>query len=530
MNAAMQQLAQIYSRMPLSRKLSLLGVVLFLGAGFAAMFYWANRIQFQPLYTSLAPEDAAQVVEKLRAQKVPYKLDGGGTLVLVPAEKVYELRLALAGDGVLKGGTVGFEIFNKSDFGTTEFVQKLNFQRALQGELARTIKEFREVQDARVMVVMGKDSVFVEDSKPPSASVLLKLKSRMSPEKIEAVVNLVASAVEDLSPDRVTVVDTTGKVLSKGGGEEEKTGTIASTQLDHTRAIEKSLTQRIQSMLERIVGKGKAIVRVTADLDFDQVDVNEEIYDPDVQVVRSRQLVNESSDRKAGPAGAVSSVNPPVQKGGVKRGRETSDSNKRQDEIVNYEINRTIRRIAKPTGSIQRLSVAVVLDGTYRMETGPDGNPVRKYEARTDAELEQFKKIVQNAMGYSADREDQVTVESFPLAYMEEMAAPPAGGGIDWQRLLQNHGRTVINGVIIFLIFFFIVRPLIRSVKEIKSSVVENALPPPEQNKALPEPETKGALPEPEAISHQEKAATLSAQNMEKAANVVKGWLNEAPS
>ena len=164
------------------------------------------------------------------------------------------------------------------------------------------------------------------------------------------------------------------------------------------------------------------------------------------------------------------------------------------------------------------------------METGPDGSPVRKYEARTDAELDQFKKIVQNAMGYSADREDQVTVESFPLAYMEEMAAPPAGGGLDWQRLLQNHGRTVINGMIIFLIFFFIIRPLIRSVKEIKTSVVESALPPPEENKALPEPQTRGALPEPEAVSHQEKAATLSAQNMEKAASVVKGWLNEAPS
>jgi flagellar M-ring protein FliF len=529
MNAAIQQIINIYNRLPLSKKLLLAGVGVLLIAGFGAMFFWANRINYQPLYTNLTPEDAAQVVEKLKEQKMPYQLEGGGTMVMVPAEKVYELRLALAGDGVLKGGTVGYEIFNTSDFGTTEFVQKLNYQRALQGELARTIKEFQEVEDARVMVVMAKDSVFVEETKPPSASVLLKLKSRMSPEKISAVVNLVASAVEDLSPDRVTVVDTTGKVLSKGGGEEQKMGSIASTQFDHTLTIEKSLTQRIQSMLERIVGKGKAIVRVTANVVYDQVDINEEIYDPDVQVVRSRQSVSESSDRKAGPPGAVSSVNPATKQGITRRGRETSDTNKRQDEIVNYEINRTVKRTAKPTGSIKRLSVAVVLDGTYQSETDAEGNLVRKYVARTEAELEQFKKIVQNAMGYSADREDQVTVESFPLAYMDEMSAA-SSSGVDWQRLLKNHGRTIINSIIIMLIFFFIIRPLIRSVKEIKASVVENVLPSPEEQKALPEPESKGALPEPESPSPQEKAATMSAQNMDKAANVVKGWLNEASS
>jgi flagellar M-ring protein FliF len=529
MNAVMQQIIGIYSRLPLSKKLLLAGVVVVLITSFAGMFFWANQPNFQPLYTNLTPEDGAQVVEKLKEQKIPYKLEGGGTLVMVPAEKVYELRLSLAGDGVLKGGTVGFEIFNKSDFGTTEFVQKLNYQRALQGELSRTIKEFQEVLDAKVMVVMAKDSVFVEESKPPSASVLLKLKSRMSAEKISAVVNLVASAVEDLSADRVTVVDTTGKVLSKGGGEEQKTGTIANAQLEHTQAVEKSLTQRIQTMLERIVGKGKAIVRVTADIDFDQVAIDEEIFDPDVQVVRSRQSVSEASDRKAGPAGAISSVNPDKTQGGARRGRETSDSNKRQDEIVNYEINRMVKRTAKPTGTLKRLSVAVVLDGTYAQETDAAGNPIRKYAARTEAELEQFKKIVQNAMGYSADREDQVTVESFPLAQMNEMAAASAEG-FDWQRLIKNHGRMIINSVIILLIFFFVVRPLIRSVKEIKTSVIENALPAPETNKALPEPEAKGALPEPESISPQQQAATLSAQNMDKAANVVKGWLNEASS
>jgi flagellar M-ring protein FliF len=529
MNAVFQQIINIYSRLPISKKLLLFGVVVLLIAGFVGMFYWANQPDYQPLYTNLTPEDGAQVVEKLKEQKIPFKLEGGGTLVMVPAEKVYELRLTLAGDGVLKGGAVGFEIFNKSDFGTTEFVQKLNYQRALQGELSRTIKEFQEVQDAKVMVVMAKDSVFVEDSKPPSASVLLKLKARMSNEKISAVVNLVASAVEDLSPDRVTVVDTTGRVLSKGGGEEQKAGTIASTQLDHTQAVEKNLTQRIQSMLERIVGKGKAIVRVTADIDFDQVDINEELFDPDVQVVRSRQSVNESSDRKTGSAGAVSSVNPATKQGGTRRGRETSDANKRQDEIVNYEINRTIKRTNRPTGSLKRLSVAVVLDGTYQNETDAEGNPARKYVPRTEAELEQFKKIVQNAMGYSADREDQVTVESFPLAHMDNLTAA-ASDGLDWQRLLKNHGRTIINTMIILLIFFFVIRPLIRSVKEIKTSVVGNALPAPEENKALPEPLSKGALPEPESISPQQTAATLSAQNMDKAADVVKGWLNEASS
>ncbi len=523
MNPIIEQMTNVYRAMPLSRKITMAAVLLMVVAGFAGMFFWANRVDFQPLYSSLTPEDAAEVVAKLKEQHVPFQLAGDGNQILVPAEKVYDLRLSLAGAGLPRGGDVGYEIFDKTDFGATEFAQKLNYQRALQGELARTIREFHEVLDARVMIVMAKDSVFLEEAKPPSASVLLKLRSNLSQEKITAVVHLVASAIEGLSPDRVTVVDTSGKVLSKGVPEQEKAGTLANTQLEYKIAFEQNITHRVQTMLEKIVGAGKAIVRVTADMDFDQVDINEEVFDPDGQVVRSKQNVVDSSESKAGQANKVSSTNPTTDAQGA--GRESSDKTRRQDEIVNYEINRTLRHTVRPVGSLNRLSVAAVLDGNYVFETDDQGKQVRKYVARTQAELDQFRNIVQNAMGYDADREDQVTVESFPFSYMDELTVNQPGG-VDWIAFVRQYARTFLNVFLIAMIFMFIVRPMLRTVREIKAAVVEPALLTAE-GKLLTGPEGE-ALPEPEKLTLAEKAEVFAKEDMDKTANLIKGWLNEA--
>ncbi len=506
-----------------------MGVVLLLViTGFTGMFFWANKIDFQTLYTNLSPEEAAEIVDKLKEQRIPYHLAANGSAIQVPAEKMYDVRLTLAGSGIPRGGTVGFEIFEETNFGASEFVQKLNYQRALQGELARTIREFREVLDARVMIVMPKESVFVEESRSPSASVLLKLSSNFSQEKITAVVNLVSSAVEGLSPDRVTVVDTNGKVLSKGVSEDEKIGAKAGTQFDYKIAYEQNLTGRIQTMLERIVGEGKAIVRVIADMDFDQVDINEEIYDPDTQVVRSMQNVLENSDRKSAPAGSVSSVNPIVPSG-VSAGtvRETSDTNQRKNETINYEISKTTRRTVKPSARIKRVSVAAVLDGNYVFETDNKGNQIRKYIARSQSELDQFAAIVKKAMGYDSDREDQVTVDSFPFSYMEDMnLAEPSG--FKWKTLVKEYGKILAYTLLIILIFLFIVRPVKKTLTEIISLPEQRALPSPKSGKELPAPGVRGSLPDPEEMSTREKASLLAKQDIEKATNQIRGWLNEA--
>ncbi len=522
-NPVVGQIVQIYTNMPLSRRLIIGAVVLMVILGFAGMFFWANKIDYQTLYTGLSSEDAAAIVEKLKELKIPYELAGNGSLVRVPAEKLYDVRLSLASAGLPKGGNVGYELFDENDFGTTEFVQQLNYKRALQGELSRTIKEFREVEDARVMIVTPKESVFVEESKPPSASVLLKLKSELSQEKISAVVHLVASSLEDMTPELVTVVDTKGRVLSRKISESEKLGDVTTTQFKYKNAFELNLAKQIQTMLEQIVGGGKAIVRVTADMDFDQVDMNEELYDPDVSVVRSRQNIVETLNRSEGP-GEISSVNPVVPPGGSPGSNQTNEKNEKQDETVNYELNRTLRKTIKPVGMLKRLSVATVLDGTYTMETDATGNPIRKYVARTDEELNQFRKIVQNAMGYSEDREDQITVESFPFDHVENFEQY----GFDWRSFFHQYGRPITNIFLILLLFLFVVLPLLKTMKEIKVKVVE-ALPSPEERKALPGKDSEaGALADPSKMDPKEKSAYLAKENMGKAVNIFRGWLSEA--
>jgi flagellar M-ring protein FliF len=251
---------------PLSRKIAVGAIIFFIIAGFGSIFLWANKAEYKVLYTNLTPQDSAEIVGKLKELKIPYKFEREESVVLVPEEKLHEARLGLAEAGMPKSG-VGFEIFDKTDFGTTEFVQKLNFQRAIQGELARTIKDMDEVKDARVIVVLPKDSVFVEDVKPPSASVFLKLRAKLPPGKVQAIVHLVASAVENLRPELVTVVDSEGKVLSKGLGLDESDSPM-NKQLEYKLEYERNMAGRIQTMLEEIVGPGKAIVRVTADMNF----------------------------------------------------------------------------------------------------------------------------------------------------------------------------------------------------------------------------------------------------------------------
>ncbi len=520
-NPALQQVLRIYQRMPLSRKIGMAGMTVLLFIAFGAMFFWANRIDFQTAYAGLSAEDAAQIVEKLKEQNIPYELAGNGAVVKVPADRVYDVRLTMAAAGLPKGGAAGYELFDKTDFGATEFVQKMNYQRALQGELARTIREFQEVEDARVMIAMPKDSVFIEETKPPSVSVLLKLRRDLSAEKVRAVVHLVASALEGMTPERVAVVDTKGRVLYKGPSEEEKVGGQADSRLKYKLSYEKNLAGRIQTMLERIVGPGKAIVRVTADMDFDQVDINEELFDPDVQVVRSQQKLLETKDRSSVP-GEVSSVNR-VAPQGQEGGAAVNEKNNKQDETVNYELNRTLKRTIKPVGILKRLSVAAVLDGNYRIENNEKGKPVRQYSPRTPAELEQFKGIVQNAMGYSEDREDKVSVESFPFSEVDETIAEPA---MDWQGFFRQYGRSLINIILVLLLFVFIVLPLVKTMKEIKTTVIES-LPPPETERKELAAGLEKEVVDPSKMVPKDRAKHYAAEDPNKVANILKGWMAE---
>ncbi|PID77933.1 MAG: flagellar M-ring protein FliF [Deltaproteobacteria bacterium] len=530
MNPVIEQIVKIYKNMPLSRKIIAGSVIFLVIIGFAVMFYLANKTDFQPLYSGLSRIDASKIVEKLKENNIPYKLKENGSSIFVPVSDVYETRLTLAGSGLPKGGGVGFEIFDKSEFGTTEFVQQINYTRALQGELNRTIEKFNEVEEARVMIVLPKESVFVEDTKPASASVLLRLRNDIGKSKVEAVVNLVAGAVKDLPSDRITVTDTSGRILYKGKSDAEKAAEIAdkrvSTQVRYMKLYEETLAKRIETMLERIVGKDKAIVRVSTEMDFSREDMSEEIYDPNelnTTHVRSRKNKAETKEEIKTSNEMVSSVNPVVPPGEDVGSQNRIVKGDRQEDVVNYEISKRVRSTEKPFAVLKRLSVAAVIDGIYEYTIDENGNRIRKYIPRDNADIQRFQEVVKNAMGFNDARGDQVTVQSFQFSSISDKVSTQASAATTFEKLKKDYGKLAVNLVLVVMLFFFVLRPIMKTVKEIKEAGEVEEEQKTGQLLDITDDEDK----EWDELPAIKKAEELARKDMGKAANILKSWLRE---
>ncbi len=523
MNNSFAHFMNFVGSLPLSKKISIALVVLLIAAGFGVMFFLANQEDYQLLYNNVSPQDGGSIVARLKEQKIPYRIEAGGTRIMVPGDKVHELRLSLAGEGLPGGGTVGFELFDNPDFRTTNFVQELNYRRALQGELARTIMNFKEVKKASVFLAIPKDSLFVEDEKQASASIQLDLESSLSQPRVEAIVRLVSNAVEGLDSSRVSVVDTKGRVIFRGNaGDDNMASGLGGSMLDYKKNIEKKITRNIQTMLEEIVGVGKAIVRVNAEIDTSEMVISEEEYDPTVTVVRSNKMIEESiggggqgqqteQDNLNQRAGVV----PPASTGGQKT--KTS-----RNATTNYEINKISRKTVRPAGSIKRLSVAAVVDGVYKTETKEDGSVVSKYVPRDKEALLTFEKLVINAMGYDENREDQVSVQSVPFSasVAMEMADPLGIDKFSPFMLLKTYGKMLFNLVLIVAAFFLVVRPLLKSIKGIHTEIAEK-----EKTEALPPGEDIKQISEPESINPRQRIIELSKNEPERTAAVIRSWI-----
>jgi flagellar M-ring protein FliF len=520
MNDFLNQFLNLLRSLPLSRKISMAFVLCLVVAGFVIMFFWANQVDYQALFNNLSPEDGAAIVARLKEKKVPFKVEGNGTSILVPAEKVNELRLAMAGDGLPTGGNLGFEIFDNTDFRTTKFVQELNYRRALQGELARTINQFKEVKSSRVFIVLPKESLFVESTTPASASIQLDLKSTLPSSRLAAIIHLVANAVEGLKPEQVTVVDTKGRVIFKGGNRDDATVLVNNAQLDYKRRIEDEIGKNVQTMLEGIVGVGKAIVRVNAEIDFNRTTLNEEVYDPLATAVRSMRNIEESVGNETGRGeGGETNFD---QRRGVLPGDTSQNVKSKKDITTNYEINKITRQIFKPAGDITRLSVAAVIDGTYRSEKLEDGTIKKTYIPRSDDEIRKFQDIVRKAMGYSVDREDQVSVSSIPFS--EAMPMEDQEGvkdqGIDIPDFLMTYRKTVINLVLVTLVFLLVVRPLLNGLRRMSQEMTLRV-------GELTAGGAQARIPESADGGRKEKVLEISAKKPEKTQQLLKGWINE---
>lgn len=442
-NQSLSKLWSGFEALSSGKKISIVMVLLITAASIFLLIYLTTQVEYRVLFSNLSNEDAGNIISKLSEKKIPYKVSASGGAISVPAEKVSELRIELAAAGLPQGGGVGFEIFDNKTLGATEFEQQLNYRRALQGELSRTINGLDEIQSSRVHIALPKDSLFTEQQKKPTASVTLRLKSGKSlrPAQIDGIVHLVASSIEGMNPEDVMVVDSRGNILSAKQSE-SKLSKLTAQQIDFQRNMEKDLASRIQTMLENVVGQGKAAVRVTAELDFRITEKTEETYDPEAQVVRSTQK-NSEKENAVTAAGAVSE-NPKKEK---------------IDEIINYEINKVVSKTVMPVGQTKKLSIAVLVDGKYKKNEKNE----EVYQALAKNEIESLEDLVRKSAGFNAQRGDQVVVTNMPFRRVEAEEAEAA--------TLQQNIETispVLKYIGIFaliaVILLFVLRPMLKNI------------------------------------------------------------------
>ncbi|SDE27515.1 flagellar M-ring protein FliF [Desulfuromonas thiophila] len=449
---------------PLSRKISLAAVALFSLSLFAIIILQSRQTEHELLFANLAPDDASAIVAWLKDRKIPYELHGSGNTIYIPAELVHETRLELTGAGLPQGGGVGFEIFDSQSLGITDFVQQVNYLRALQGELARTIAALSPVEAARVHLALPQKRLFKSQQQPATASIIVRLVAgqQLKESQVQGIVNLVAGSVEGLEPAYVTVVDTAGKVLSKKP-EEGLGGPMTPGMLEYQQAVERQLETRAQAMLDRALGPANSLVKVTATLDFSQVEKLEEHYDPKSAVPRSEQM-QEQKAADAGGAGGVPGVESNLGTGAANLVGGAGGNSSSSAETTNYEISKVVNRIVAPVGTIKQLSVSVLVADTAASD---ETSSELRFEPRNEQELRGIERMVQSALGIDNGRGDQLTVVSMPFA--NDFYSQPSLPEPDWSdRLLDFAPALKYVGLALagLLTYLLLLRPTLRTLQQ----------------------------------------------------------------
>ena len=466
-------------------RLAAMGIVAFSLLGFFTfMTTRMTSSQMSLLYSDLDSQDSSAIARKLEAMKIPFDISPDGKTMKVATDMVGKARMAAAGEGLPRGGSIGYEIFDqKEGFGTTTFVQNINHLRALEGELARTISTLSSVTQARVHLVLPQRELFSRTETHASASVFLRLRAGgVAPEQVIAIQNLIAAAVPQLRTDQISIVDDKGNLLAKPKSAESVAGGAgggADNQGDMRQSFELMQSKKIEDLLGQSIGFGKVRAKVSADMDFDRITTQSEIFDPESQVVRSQQTVSEDSKNAEGTTGAAVTVqnNLPtgIEQGGGAGGGSNNSTN-RTEETLNYEINKTVRSQVRDAGQVRRQSVAVVVDGKYEMEKDKDGKEVKDgkqiYIPRTGEEMEQIKALVRSAVNFEATRGDTVEVINLQFQQAEAMPDQPLMDmmfGVPKEDLFHLVEILVMAGIGV-LVLLLVVRPLLNRILESASA------------------------------------------------------------
>src|SRR6201747_2987848 len=472
---SLQGLAGFLKSLGAARVMAMVAVTAALIGFFGFVIMRVTTPAMTTLFTDLSPEDSAGIVKDLEREAIAFELKNDGAVIRVPKDRVTRLRMKLAEGGLPKGGGVGYEIFDKSDaLGTTSFVQNINHLRALEGELARTIRAIDRVQAARVHLVLPERPLFSRETPEPSASIVVRVRGSLDPAQIRAIRHVVASAVNGLKPQRVSIVDETGRLLADGaGGEHENT-----VGDERRSAFEKRRRNEVGAIVSSVVGQGRARVQLTAEFDFNKVTQTSDKFDPEGRVLRSSQSREESS-ATAGDGGQVT-VNNELPGNQANSGPTARDQSKKSEETNNYEISRTTKTEVTEVGRVNRISVAVLVDGSYvKNEKGE-----MVYQERNKDQLDRIAVLVRSAIGFDQKRGDQVEVVNLKFAE-GPMVAPltEPTGMFGMLQFTKDDVMYVIELAVMMLlglvVLFMVIRPLVKRIlaAEVVPTPAEGSVP-----------------------------------------------------
>lgn len=489
----------------------------------------ASQEEYATLFSKLEPEDAARITDELATQNVPYHLSHAGTAIEVPAHQVYDLRLELAGKGLGTSGPVGFEVFNEGGLGLTPFQERVRYRRALEGELSRTIGALAPVNWARVHINVPEKAVFRRDRKKASASVVVNLAPGRSLDsgEVSGIGQLIAGAVEELEASQVTILDTSGRLLARPGSDEGDV--LAAEALDVQRALEQKLTGHAQALLDAAVGAGKSVITVAAQVDRRRVEENQDRVNPNESAVLSEQRSEESRSEPTLLAGGIPGTRSNVPGGtGADEGGAPPSTESVTRETINFEISRSRSKTVVPMGALQKLSIAVLVDGKYVEQEAAEGEatPAPVYEPRSEEEIAQITEIVKRAVGFDAERGDQIEVQNMPFrSPLEDVATEPLPV---WQSpelfmLLPGVARTIAVLCGLMLLIFLVIRPALRQLA-MANLLVASATGDTSRVEAgeSQDPELKKLTSEADRLAH-----TLGKVDPKMIADAMKQWLRE---
>ncbi len=510
------------------------------------------------LYSDLNPSDSAAMAGKLQSSNIPFDVSADGARLMVPEKEVGRARILLAEAGLPNGGSMGYEIFDKdAGFGTTNFVQNINQTRALEGELARTINALQGVKSSRVHIVLPQRELFSRATQPSSASVFIGLRPGGSLDKsqIAAIQSLISSAVPGLKPTNVSIIDNTGTLLARGGDEEVNLMTMKTEEM--RRNYEQTLTSKVEDQVGRIVGHGNVRATVTAEINFDRISTNEELFDPEKQVVRSSQITSEKSKEQESGGGEVGVESNLPGAGEDLLGGVPSNESNRTEEVTNFEISKTVRSTVREVGEIKRLSIAVVVVGRYKPIEKPaaaegadakekedeDAKSEMTYEPRSQQEIDQITALVKSSVGFDESRGDKIEVVNMQFASVdteqEDYTDENMLFGFDKNKLLDVAEIGMV-AIMIILVVMLVLQPmvnrlLVSEAPQIDTSLVADLLGMRPANPALapPSPESDfsgGAQEENNLINMQGVEGKVKASSVKKVEEIVQNYPNETVS